>query len=79
MKLIAYILGKEFGIKYNPRSLSPILKELGFKYKKGKRTYVRDEKAVEGWIKEQGGEALKKGRVQDTRLRRVVRVLNKQG
>jgi hypothetical protein len=28
LKHIAYILEKEFGIKYNPRSLSSILKEL---------------------------------------------------
>ncbi len=59
-KLIAHILEKEFGIKYNPRSLSPVLKKLGFKYKKGKRTYERDEKTVEGWVKEQGEKLLKK-------------------
>ena len=60
LKLIAYILEKEFGIKYNPRSLSPVLKKSGFTYKKGKRTYERDEKTVETWVKEQGENLLKK-------------------
>jgi transposase len=33
-------------MKYNPRSLSPVPKKLGFKYKKEKRTYVRDKRTV---------------------------------
>jgi transposase len=69
LKLIAYVLEREFGIKYNPRSLSPILKKLGFKYKKGKRTYVRDEKAVEEWVRNEGEKILKnKTRVQGAHL-----------
>ncbi len=42
LKLIAYVIEREFGVKYNQRSLGPVLKKLGFKYKKGKGTYVRD-------------------------------------
>lgn len=53
LKLIAYVLEKEFGIKYNPRSLSPILKKLGFKYKKEKRTYVKDEKTAKEGSKDE--------------------------
>ena len=53
------MIEREFGVKYNPRSLGPVLKKLGFKYKK-KRTYVRDEVTVEQWVKEQGEKLLKK-------------------
>lgn len=60
LKLVAYVLEREFWVKYNPRSLGPVLNKLDFKYKKVKRTYVRDEKAVEGWVREQGERLFKK-------------------
>jgi transposase len=45
-------------MKYNPRSLSPVPKKLGFKYKKEKKDLRERQEDSKRWVKEQGEKLL---------------------
>jgi transposase len=60
LRLVAYVVEREFGVKYVPTSLSPVLRRMGFRCVKGRRVYRRDEGEVEGWVKEKGEYLFKK-------------------
>lgn len=59
---IAKVVEREFGVKYHPRSLSPLLRRIGFSCQKPeKRARERDEEAIQGWLREEWPRIKKKG------------------
>lgn len=53
-KRIAEMIQEEFGVRYHPDYIGPLLRSLGWSYQKPVvRATQRDEEAIKGWLEEQ--------------------------